>query len=305
MANGSGQNGYVLQVQEVGPRDGFQIVDEFIPTSIKLETIDRLVKAGLSKIQITSFVSPKAVPQMSDAADVASACVERYPDMQLFALVPNLRGARNAVDAGLMEIAVVLSLSESHNKANVGKSVMESVEETKRIRDTFPDLKIVQDISTAFGCPFEGKMETPPLVELIGKLCDIGINEFTLCDTIGTAYPKQVETVFKTVRTAFPDIIFNVHIHDTRNMGMVNTYVAIQHGARGVQSSLGGLGGCPFAPGASGNTATEDLVYMLHEEGFDTGVDFKQLMDAARFLKEHVNGNYSGHQVTIGQHRSA
>jgi hydroxymethylglutaryl-CoA lyase len=194
---------------------------------------------------------------------------------------------------------VVLSLSESHNKANVGKSVDESLEEIKRIRHTFPELKIMQDIATTFSCPFEGRMEIPPLVELIGKLSDIGIGEFTLCDTIGTAYPKQVEEVFDTVRTAFPDAVFNVHIHDTRNMGMLNSYVAIKHGARGVQSSLGGLGGCPFAPGASGNTATEDLVYMLHAEGFDTGVNFDLLLDAARFLRKHVAGNYSGHQVMI------
>jgi hydroxymethylglutaryl-CoA lyase len=299
MGGVTGQSGFAPVIQEVGPRDGFQIVKQFIPTEIKLETIDRLVKAGLSKIQVTSFVSPKAIPQMSDASEVARACVERYPGTMIFALVPNLRGAQNAVNAGLREVAVVLSLSESHNKANVGKSVDESLEEIKRIRHTFPELKIMQDIATTFSCPFEGRMEIPPLVELIGKLSDIGIGEFTLCDTIGTAYPKQVEEVFDTVRTAFPDAVFNVHIHDTRNMGMLNSYVAIKHGARGVQSSLGGLGGCPFAPGASGNTATEDLVYMLHAEGFDTGVNFDLLLDAARFLRKHVAGNYSGHQVMI------
>ena len=303
MSNVTEKNGAApkIQIQEVGPRDGFQIVKEFIPTEIKLETIDRLVKAGISKIQITSFVSPKAIPQMSDAAEVAAACVERYPDTSVFALVPNLRGAQGAVDAGLKEVAAVLSLSESHNKANVGKTVEESLAESKRIRDAFPDLKMVQDIATTFGCPFEGKMAIAPLVELLNKLSDIGINEFTLCDTIGTAHPKQVEEVFETVKAAFPKAVFNVHIHDTRNMGMINTYVAIQHGARGVQTSLGGLGGCPFAPGASGNTATEDLVYMLHEEGFETGVDFDMLLDTARFLQKHIDSNYSGHHVMIGQ----
>ena len=294
------ERGYKIQIQEVGPRDGFQIVQQFIPTETKLDIIGRLVRSGLTKIQATSFVSPKAVPQMRDAAEVASLCVERYPDTQFFALVPNLRGAQGAVDAGLDEVAPVLSLSESHNKANVGKTVVESIEETKRIRDAYPDLKIVQDISTVFGCPFEGDMDIPPLIEMIGKISELGINEFTLCDTIGTAYPKQVEDVFDSVKTAFPDIVFNVHIHDTRNMGMINTYIAIQHGAIGVQSSLGGLGGCPFAPGASGNTATEDLVYMLCAEGFDTGIDFDQLLDAAKFLRKQVAGNYSGHHVMIG-----
>ena len=229
MSSAAGESVYKIQMQEVGPRDGFQIVEQFIPTETKLEIIDRLIKSGLEKIQITSFVSPKAVPQMRDAAEVASACVERYPDMQFFALVPNLRGAQGAVDAGLSEIAPVLSLSESHNKANVGKTVLESIEETRRIRDAFPDLKIVQDISTVFGCPFEGQMEIPPLIDLIGKISELGIAEFTLCDTIGTAYPKQVKEVFDTVKTAFPSIVFNVHIHDTRNMGIINTYIAIQH----------------------------------------------------------------------------
>ena len=300
MVDMSCQNSLAFQMQEVGPRDGFQIIDEFIPTSIKLETIDRMVKAGLTKIQVTSFVNPKAVPQMRDAAEVAATCVEKYPDTQIFALVPNLRGAQNAADTGLREIAVVLSLSESHNKANVGKSVAESIEETKRIRDAFPEMKIVQDISTVFGCPFEGKLELQNLIELISELNDIGICEFTLCDTIGTAHPAQVKKVFETVSATFPDKIFNVHIHDTRNMGMLNTYIAIQCGARGVQSSLGGLGGCPFAPGASGNTATEDLVYMLHAEGFETGVDFNRLLEAARYLKGLVKGNYSGHLAMIG-----
>ena len=295
------ENGKAPVLQEVGPRDGFQIVKEFIPTEVKLETIERLVKAGVSKIQITSFVSPKAIPQMSDATAVAAACLDRYPESKLFALVPNLRGAQSAVDVGLREVSAVLSLSESHNKANVGKTVAESVAETRRIRDSYPELRIVQDIATTFGCPFEGKMEIPPLLELLGKLVEIGISEFTLCDTIGTAHPHQVKEVFSTVKTAFPDAVFNVHIHDTRNMGMLNTYVAIRGGAVGVQSSLGGLGGCPFAPGASGNVATEDLVYMLREEGVETGVDFELVLEAAKFLKKRVASNYSGHHVMIGE----
>ena len=295
------ENGKAPVLQEVGPRDGFQIVKEFIPTEVKLETIERLVKAGVSKIQITSFVSPKAIPQMSDATAVAAACLDRYPESKLFALVPNLRGAQSAVDVGLREVSAVLSLSESHNKANVGKTVAESVAETRRIRDSYPELRIVQDIATTFGCPFEGKMEIPPLLELLGKLVEIGISEFTLCDTIGTAHPQQVKEVFSTVKTAFPDAVFNVHIHDTRNMGMLNTYVAIRCGAVGVQSSLGGLGGCPFAPGASGNVATEDLVYMLREEGVETGVDFELVLEAAKFLKKRVASNYSGHHVMIGE----
>ncbi len=299
MSGKEGKGACPFVIEEVGPRDGFQIIKEFIPTEVKLETIDRLVKSGLKRIQVTSFVSPKAVPQMSDATEVAQTCLERYPDTDIFALVPNLRGAQNAAAAGLKEVSVVLSLSESHNKANVGKTVEQSLEETRKIREAFPDMKLVQDIATSFSCPYEGQMEIPPLVDLIGKLYDIGIREFTICDTIGTAYPKQVADVFDTIRAAFPDVDFNVQIHDTRKMGLICSYTAIQHGAVGVQASVGGLGGCPFAPGASGNAATEDLVYMLRAEGYDTGVDFDLLLDAARYLKHHVDGNYSGHHVKI------
>jgi hydroxymethylglutaryl-CoA lyase len=288
-----------VNIVEVGPRDGFQNIKDFIPTELKVDIIGRLCKTGLRKIQATSFVSPKAIPQMRDAAEVVSIVSKQYPNVGLFALVPNFRGAQAAAEAGLKEISPVLSLSESHNRANVGKSVDESVEEVRRIRKDLPHLKITQDIATVFGCPFEGKMETAPLLVLLEKLTNEGIDEFTLCDTIGVAFPRQVENVLKTVKSKFPKARFNIHIHDTRNMGILNSWVAVRNGVHAVQSTLGGLGGCPFAPGASGNTSTEDLVYVLEQEGFDTGVDFEALLDAAKFLRANVAGNYSGHQINI------
>lgn len=288
-----------VKIVEIGPRDGFQSVKEFIPTEFKIAVIDRLVDAGLKKIQITSFVSPKAIPQMKDAREVAEHVTANHPTLEAFALVPNLTGAKLAVAAGLKEIGPVMSLSESHNMANIRRTIEQSIEETAAIRQEFPDAKITQDIATAFGCPFEGRMAVGPLLDLLGRLHAVGIRHFTLCDTIGVAYPKQVAEVYTKARAAFPDCEFNAHIHDTRNMGMVNSYVAIQNGAASVQTALGGLGGCPFAPGASGNTATEDMTYMMEKEGYRTGLDMAKLVAAVRFLQESVEGNYSGHMAAI------
>ena len=288
-----------VNVVEIGPRDGFQNIKEFIPTEIKISVIDKLVQSGISKIQACSFTSPKAIPQMRDAKEVVEAVIAKYPQTDFFALVPNLFGAKAAAAAGLKEISPVLSLSETHNKANVNRTVAQSLEEISRIRQELPDIKITQDIATAFACPYEGRMEIPPLIDLIGKIQSLGVHSFTLCDTIGMAYPQQIQNVLKSVKKAFPDDEFNLHIHDTRNMGIVNTYVGILNGVNNVETSLGGLGGCPFAPGASGNTATEDLVYMLHLEGHDTGIDFDLLLEAAKFLKSNVVGNYSGHLINI------
>ncbi|MCD8139904.1 MAG: hydroxymethylglutaryl-CoA lyase [Planctomycetaceae bacterium] len=288
-----------VKLVEIGPRDGFQSVNEFIPTSLKTAVIDRLVEAGLRKIQITSFVSPKAIPQMKGARQVSEYVLTKYPAVEPFALVPNLTGAKMAVAAGLKEIGPVMSLSESHNMANIRRSVEESLEETKAIRQQFPDTKITQDIATVFGCPFEGRMRVEPLLELLGRLHAIGIRDFTLCDTIGVAYPKQVTEVFQKATAAFPDCGFGAHIHDTRNMGILNSYLALQNGASSVQTAIGGLGGCPFAPGASGNTATEDISYMLEREGYATGLDMDKLVATARFLQANVAGNYSGHHAAI------
>lgn len=287
------------KVVEIGPRDGFQNVKEFIPTEIKLQIIDGLVQSGFKKIQVTSFVSEKAIPQMKDAAVIADRVLHKYEGVDFFALVPNFYGARSAVAAGIKEITPVISLSESHNRANVKRTVDESVEEIKKIRQTFPDIRITQDIACVFGCPFEGEMPAEALLLLVGRLKEIGVDAFTLCDTVGLAYPALVERIFRAVKSEFPGVEFNAHIHDTRNMGILNSYVALGSGADSIQAAVGGLGGCPFAPGATGNTSSEDLVYMLNHCGYDTGIDFDKLLDAARFAKEHIDGNFSGHQIHI------
>lgn len=291
--------GRKIAIVEVGPRDGFQNLCEYIPTEEKLRFIDGLVDSGIKHIQITSFVSPKAIPQMRDATEVAKAALARHPELEFFALVPNLRGAQAARDAGLRKVSNVISLSESHNKANIRKTHAESFAELDKILETLPELEVSVDVATAFGCPFEGKIPTERLLAFLDVLYKKGIREFTLCDTTGMANPAQVREVVSKVREAFPDATFQAHIHDTRNMGMVNTLAAIEAGIDMVQSTLGGLGGCPFAPGASGNTSTEDLVNMLNEMGFETGVDVEKLVSLAREEKEKIPGIYSGHLLNM------
>lgn len=294
-----------VKVVEIGPRDGFQSVKEFIPTEVKLHIIDGVIQAGYKKVQITSFVSAKAIPQMRDAKEITESVLEKYAGqgIEFFALVPNFFGARTAVESGLKEITPVMSLSESHNKNNVKRTCQQSLDELKQIRDAFPDIKITQDIATVFGCPFEGEpTSVDPLLSLITKMREIGIHHFTLCDTVGLAYPTMIEEVFTAVKREFPGDEFNVHIHDTRNMGILNSLTALKCGADSVQAAVGGLGGCPFAPGATGNTSSEDLVYMLNKCGYDTGIDFDLLLKTAKYAKEHIDGNFSGHQINIPEH---
>ena len=289
-----------VEIYEVGPRDGFQNLKEYVPLKNKLEIIDGIIRSGIKHVQITSFVSPKAIPQMSDANDVAIACKEKYPETDFTALVPNLRGAGTAWETGIRNIAYVVSLSQSHNKANINCTHEESFVELKRIFGTYPQLNICLDLATTFGCPFEGEKKPEEAVGFLKKYVELGIKEVNLCDTIGVANPAQVRKVIVAVRDAYPELKLQIHIHDTRNMGMVNTLAAIECGVKKVQSTLGGLGGCPFAPGASGNLATEDLVYMLNQMDYRTGVDFDAILEAAvQEKKLTIGGVFSGHQINI------
>lgn len=289
----------VCKIVEIGPRDGLQNIKTFVPTETKIEMIDRLVESGIRDIQLTSFVSPKAIPQMADAAEVTKESLRRHPDVHFFALVPNLRGAENAMACGLTEVSYVISVSQSHNMANVRRTPEESFQQLAQIRREFPDLKINLDAATAFGCPFEGYISYEQVERHIAQGYELGITSFGICDTIGIATPDQVADYLDKIQAKYPDATFQLHIHDTRNMGMVNSLVGLQHGVDGIQTTLGGLGGCPFAPGASGNTSTEDFVYMVNQMGYHTGVDFDKLLDAAKWLKSQVEGNYSGHHMNI------
>ncbi|MEG1432399.1 hydroxymethylglutaryl-CoA lyase [Eubacterium sp.] len=295
--------GTKIDVIEVGPRDGFQNQKAYIPLEVKIDIIERLIGCGVKHIQITSFVSPKVIPQMKDAGEVCRRVLEKHGDesLDLYALIPNVRGARNAWDAGLRKVNNVISLSKSHNKANINRTHDESFGELATIREMLPEMEVVLDAATAFGCPFEGKYaETGPLVDFLGRAYDLGVRTFNLCDTVGVADPAQVRRVVAAVQSAYRDARLEIHIHDTRAMGLVNSLAAIEAGVDGVQGALGGLGGCPFAPGASGNTATEDLVYMLDQMGYQTGIHAKSLIQAARYEQERIGeGNYSGHLMGL------
>lgn len=292
-----------VTVVEVGPRDGFQSLKcAMIPTEQKLEIIDHIAAAGVKHMEFTSFVSPKAIPQLADAAQLTEAMLKKYPELDLFALVPNLRGAENAYRLGLRKVCYVVSLSASHNMANIRREHSQSYEEFLNIRRSFPDLEIVLDLATSFGCPFEGKYrDSQAAVDFIRPYAEAGISALCLCDTIGIADPTQVKAFIAHVKSSFPRLELEVHFHDTRGAGMLNTMSAIESGVSRIQTALGGLGGCPFAPGASGNLSTEDMVWILREAGYDTGVDFDAILAAARRQKELISGNYSGHQVTIEQ----
>lgn len=296
-----------IDIIEVGPRDGFQNLKEYIPVETKLEIIDSLIDAGVKHMQFTSFVSPKAIPQLKDAAEITAVCLEKYPGLDLFALVPNFRGAQNAQACGLKKVSNVISFSKSHNKANINRTHDESFAELAKIIEECKDIEVCFDVSTVFGCPFEGKYtEAEPLIAFLKRGYDLGTRCFNLCDTVGMADPAQVRRFLKACKEAFPDARFEVHIHDTRGTGIACTLAAIEAGADGVQTTLGGLGGCPFAPGASGNTATEDLVLMLNQMGIETGIDFPKILAAAKKEVEYIpDGIYSGHNIKVSNESNA
>lgn len=292
-----------VQFIEVGPRDGFQSVKEYIPVPVKLRIIDALVAAGVKRMEMTSFVSPKAIPQLKDAAEVVQKTLEKHgnSEMEFYALVPNIYGAKAALAAGLSEVATVISVSESHNKANINRTVAQSLEGLERMRQELPDLCINLSMATAFTCPFEGVTPIENVLRIIRRGTELGITRFCLADTIGQADPQMVRRTLRIVQAVFPDITLDVHIHDTRNMGVACSLAAIEAGVTHVQAALGGLGGCPFAPGASGNVASEDLLYMLDCMGYHTGIQFDRVLQAAKYEAAVIHGNFSSHQIHIGE----
>lgn len=292
-----------VQFIEVGPRDGFQSVKEYIPVPVKLRIIDALVAAGVKRMEMTSFVSPKAIPQLKDAAEVVQKTLEKHgnSEMEFYALVPNIYGAKAALAAGLSEVATVISVSESHNKANINRTVAQSLEGLERMRQELPDLCINLSMATAFTCSFEGVTPIENVLRIIRRGTELGITRFCLADTIGQADPQMVRRTLRIVQAVFPNITLDVHIHDTRNMGVACSLAAIEAGVTHVQAALGGLGGCPFAPGASGNVASEDLLYMLDCMGYHTGIQFDRVLQAAKYEAAVIHGNFSSHQIHIGE----
>ena len=278
-----------VTIYEVGPRDGLQNEARMVPTADKIAFIDALSATGLQHIEITSFVSPKWIPQLGDAVEVARG-ITRRPGVSYTALVPNRRGLDAALSAGMDEVAVFLSASETHNKKNVNKTIDETLKAFEQVVP--PALaagaRVRAYVSTVFGCPYEGDVAPAASVRLAQRLRDMGVYQVSLGDTIGVANPTQVERVLGEVLAVVPIEDIAVHFHDTQGTALANCLVAVTLGITTIDSSVGGLGGCPYAPGASGNLATEDVVGMLHSMGIDTGIDMDALVDASRMAASFV-----------------
>ncbi len=282
-----------VHVYEVGPRDGLQNEAQMVATPEKIRLVQSLAAAGLPSIEITSFVSPKWIPQLADAAKVARG-VRRSDTVTYSALVPNRRGLDNAIAAGMRRVAVFLSASETHNKKNVNKTIAETLSAFEDVVGPAVDagLQVRAYVSTVFGCPFEGLVRTEATIALSQTLRAMGVYEISLGDTIGVANPKQVERVLSEVLDVVPAKELAVHFHDTQGTALANCMVALTLGVATIDASIGGLGGCPYAPGAAGNLATEDVVSMLHAMGVETGVDLEKLVDCSR-----VAASLVGHEL--------
>jgi hydroxymethylglutaryl-CoA lyase len=282
-----------VTIYEVGPRDGLQNEARNVPTVDKIRFIDALVAAGIRAIEITSFVSPKWIPQLADAAEVARG-VQRPAGVRMSALVPNRRGLDTALAAGMKEIAVFLSASETHNKKNINKTIGETFDAFKEVIPPAlaANVPVRAYVSTVYGCPYEGEIDPDKAVELTTRLRDLGVYEISLGDTIGVANPAQVEDVLGRVLAKHPAKSVAVHFHDTQGTALANCLVALQMGVTTIDAAAGGLGGCPYAPGASGNLATEDVVAMLHAMGVKTGIDLDKLTEASRTASTFV-----GHEL--------
>jgi hydroxymethylglutaryl-CoA lyase len=280
-------------ISEVGPRDGLQSVKATMPTADKLRWIDALVAAGLREIEVGSFVPAKLLPQMADCAEVVKHALQ-YPGVTVMALVPNLRGAEGALRSGVHKLTIPCSASEAHSLANVRKSRKDMIEEVRaivRLRDEIaPGVKIEAGLSTAFGCTIQGTVTDDDVVWMAEQVVAAGVDEAGLSDTTGMANPAQVRRLFNKVRAAIGSKTGAAHMHNTRGLGLANCLAAYDVGVRTFDASLGGLGGCPYAPGASGNVVTEDLVFMFEAMGINTGVNIEKLMAARAPLQAGLPG---------------
>ncbi len=290
-----------VDICEVGTRDGFQIEPDWIPTEVKVEVVDRLSATGVPKIEVTSFVSPKAIPALKDA-EAVMAQIKRRPGTVYAALVPNDKGAVRAVDAGVDVIHTVLSASESHNLANVNMTVDESLTKLRAVMEVArrAGKPVYSGISCTFGCPFETEVPLAQLERVVGALVDMGARGIGLADTTGMANPVQVQRVLERLVPRFPGVEWTLHTHDTRAMAIPNIIAAMEMGVTHIDSSIGGLGGCPYAPGASGNVCTEDLVHCLHAMGVETGVDLDALVATSRRVQEIIGRTLPGQIAKAG-----
>lgn len=296
-----------LYINDVAVRDGFQIEKVFVPTATKVELINQLSRTGLHKIEVTSFVSPKAVPALADANDVLAA-IEHVPGVVYVALVPNIRGVQNAAAAPRRphEVNGVVSASETHNRANINRTHAQSLEELPTMVKVAREagLKITMSLSTTFGCPFEGHVQEDVVMSFVERFRELGFDGISLADTTGMANPRQVRDLTRKVLERFPppnETYYTLHFHNTRGMGLANVVAGIEAGVRSFDGSVSGLGGCPFAPGATGNICTEDMVNMLEDMGYDTRVDLAKLLAVARRIPVVVGHDVPGQVMKSGQ----
>lgn len=288
-------------VTEVGTRDGFQMEAAFIPTATKIEVINALIAAGVRRIEATSFVSPRAVPQLADAAEVVAG-IARKPGPRIACLVPNAKGAVRAAAARVDEMVTFVSASESHNRANVNRSIEDSLAGFREVAEVAQRTGIAVHgaIAVAFGCPFEGDVPPARVVGMIGRMAELGIRAVSLGDTTGMATPPIVSRLCAAIRAAQPEIELTLHFHNTRGIGLVNVMAGLELGIRRYESSIGGLGGCPFAAGATGNICTEDLVYLLHELGIETGIDLAALIEVSTRVERVIGRALPGQVMKAG-----
>lgn len=287
-----------VSIREVGPRDGLQNESKFIPTDEKIQWIDHLSNSGLNYIEVTSFVNPTWIPALSDAEYVAKH-IKKNPDVTYAALVPNTKGLFRALESGIDEVAVFISASETHNKKNINKTISETeIVLSEVVKESISNKKTIRGyISTVFGCPYEGNIETDQVIRLADSLFEMGINELSLGDTIGIANPVQVKQVLEQLLKRYPADSIAMHFHNTRGTALANALASLEMGISKFDSSLGGLGGCPYAPGASGNLATDDLNYMLTNMGIETNIDPKKLNATALYIQSKLQKPLDSYSV--------
>jgi hydroxymethylglutaryl-CoA lyase len=286
---------------EVATRDGFQIEPAFIATDTKVALVDVLSDCGYAKIEVTSFTSPKAIPMLRDADEVMGR-IRRVPGVEYTVLVPNLRGAERALEARADELNLVMSTSETHNLANLRMPMAHSfaaLSEVIRLVDGRTPVNV--SLSCCFGCPMEGDVPQDKVLDWVSRFAGQGVRGVTICDTTGMAHPAQVSRMVEALQARFPALQLTLHFHNTRGMGLANVLAAVQGGITRFDGSLGGLGGCPYAPGASGNISSEDAIHMLDAMGYDTGIDLPRLLAVARQMPQIVGHEVPGQVAKAGR----
>ena len=290
-----------IYFNEVVTRDGFQMEPEFVPTDDKVALINALSNCGYAKIEVTSFVSPKAIPMLRDADEVMGR-IQRVPGVEYTVLVPNMRGAERAFEAKADELNLVMSMSQSHNRANLRMTMEQSFAALSDIIKRAEGLAAINiSLSCAFGCPMEGDVREAVVADHAQRFADAGVRGLTICDTTGMAHPAQVKRMADLLQQRFEPLQLTLHFHNTRGMGLANVLAAAQSGITRFDGSLGGLGGCPYAPGASGNVCSEDAIHMLDAMGYDTGMDVDKLLELARQLPQIVGHAVPGQVAKAGR----